>query len=226
MSHDDPGRAWFEEVWEYREESLYPSLFGTERRGTFLIPPAMFTETFRQDSFDPRWLHFGVFEFAPIESRSSWLYVTSGMSNEWWAESPNPTPPSGLGCEFVLETKDASQWAILRLLHAMTFQILICHGSYPGLDPLGEFDRIPLRGSIRPEPSPLKWLMLAPPSGYPREATLNSGTFDFYEVVGISDAEAAFARDRGGPSLLHRLSSAGYFPVTDPDRPEVVLGPD
>jgi|SRR5579863_3113659 len=212
---------WFERVWKHREEVLYPSLFGDVSRGIFTVPAEMITGTFQQESFDPRWLHCGVFEFAPIESRRSWLYVTSGMSNAWEDKEPDATGQSGLGCEFVLEVPRQSPWAIMRLLHLTVFQILLCHGRYPGREPLGDFDRIPLRSSIRPEPSALTWLMLAPPDGIPRQAQLESGTFDFYEAVGISDAEAEYARTFGGDVLLELLKAHDYFPVTNADRNDV-----
>ena len=214
-------QQWFERVWEHREEVLYPSLFGDARRGIFPIQAEMITGVFKQESFDPRWLHCGVFEFAPTIARSSWLYVTSGMSNDWEAERPDATTPSGFGCEFVFETTQQSDWAILRLLHLMTFQVLLCHGRYPGREPLSDFDRIPLRGPIRPEHSVLSYLMLAPPSRFPREAQLESGSFDFYQAVGISEAEAAYARSNNGSALLELLVAHGCFPVTDPDRREV-----
>ena len=181
----------------------------------------MLTGIFKQESFDPRWLHYGVFEFAPTPTRHSWLYVTSGMSNDWEADGPDPTTPSGLGCEFVFETTEQSEWAIMRLLHVMVFQILLCHGRYPGSEPLRDFDRIPLRGPIRSSQSVLTRLMVAPPLQFPREAQLESGAFDFFQLVGISESEAAFARSHDGPALLELLIARGYFPVTDPDRKEV-----
>ena len=67
-------------------------------------------------------------------------------------------------------------------------------------------------------------LMVAPPSRFPREARLDSGSFDFYQIVGISEAETAFARTHGGPALLELLVARGCFPVTDPDRKEVTSG--
>jgi hypothetical protein len=181
----------------------------------------MFTGLFKQQTFDPRWLTYGVFEFAPTASRDSWLYVTSGMSNAWEAETPDSTSVSGLGCEFVFETTRQGQWPIIRLLHLTVFQILLCHGRYPRRERLNDFDRIPLRGSIRPEPSILSYLFLAPPSGIPREAQLESGRFDFSQVVGISDAEAEFAGTHGGDALLQLLRFHNCFPVTDPDRGEL-----
>jgi Suppressor of fused protein (SUFU) len=215
---------WLERVWEYREDVLYPSLFGETHKGIFTIPAEMFKDTFKQESVDPRWLFYGVLEFAPTPARTSWLYVTSGMSNDWEAAHLDPTTPSGLGCEFVFETTEQSQWAILRLLHLMAAQILLSHGGFPGRSPLGDFDRVPLHVPIFPGHPLLTRLMLAPPTGFPREAQLESGPFQFYQVVGISEAEAAHARLRGGPALLELLVANNYFPVTDPDRPEVPTG--
>jgi hypothetical protein len=216
-------QEWFERVWAYREDVLYPSQFGHNSRGIFPIQAEMFTGLFKQESFDPRWLHYGVLEFSPTPTRDSWLYTTSGMSNDWEADRPDPTTPSGLGCEFVFETTQQSEWAILLLLHLMTFQILLCHGRYPGRKPLNDFDRIPLRDPIRSGNSVLTHLMLAPPSGFPREAQLDSGPFDFYQIVGISEAEAAFARSQDGSALLELLVAHGCFPVTDPNRREVAM---
>ncbi len=95
---------WFERVWSYREEDLYPSLFGATSRGIFPISAEILTSTFKQSTYDPRWLTHGVFEFAPTPDRESWLYVTSGLSNAWESSTANPSGVSGLGCEFIFET--------------------------------------------------------------------------------------------------------------------------
>lgn len=153
---------WFKSVWAYREDTLYPSLFGSESVGIFPLPAKMLTETFQQPAIDPRWLHYGVFQFAPTPTRKSWLYVTSGMSNAWEDDQPDPKGSSGLGCEFVFETTEPGQWPILRLLHVMACQILACHGRYPGRPPLSIFDRIPLRCAIDRRDSSLRTVMLAP----------------------------------------------------------------
>ncbi len=213
-------RGWFERVWAHREDILYPELFGEQSRGIFPIQADMLTEVFQQETFDPRWLHYGVMEYGPTDTRESWLYVTSGMSNDWESEEPDPAKTSGLGCEFVFETKAAGDWAILRLLHLMTFQILLCHGRYPGREPLSDYDRLPLRGPIREGDSALTHLTLAEPVGFARSVQLASGSFVFYQVVGITEAEAAHARQHGGRSLIEALTAAGHFPVTDPDREE------
>ena len=116
----------FERIWEYREETLYRRLFGDAARGIFVIPHEMFAKTFSQKDVDPRWLHHGVFEYAPTFTRSSWIYTTSGMSAPWEAEEPDPSAVSGLGCEFIFESSVRGDWAITRLLQLMAYQILLC----------------------------------------------------------------------------------------------------
>src|SRR5689334_15640622 len=139
MASDD----WFENVWAHREENVYPRLFGPMGRGIFTLNADMFVDIFKQDSYDPRWLHYGVFEFPPTQHRDSWLYVTSGMSNAWEAKQPDPDGPSGFGCEYVFETTEQADWPILRLQHLMAFQILLVHNRYANRKPMVRHDRVP-----------------------------------------------------------------------------------
>lgn len=215
-------QEWFERVWEDREECVFPRLFGPEPRGIFTLSPLIFLETFKQPSFDPRWIHYGVVEFRPTTIRSSWLYVTSGMSNAWEDDEPDADGPSGFGCEFVFETTEQGEWAILRLQHLMAFQILLENGCYPGRDPLTPYDRIPLRASITPEPSDLRWLILAPPVSFASRFELASGWVELYQAFGATEEEATYAREHGGDKLVEILTRVGGFPVTDPRRKSAV----
>jgi hypothetical protein len=217
-------RDWAARAGRYREEVLYPPLFGPAYSRAFPIPEDIVSGLFKQESFKAHWLQQAVIEFAPTKPRPSWLYATSGLSDAWEAESPNPMTPAGLGCEFVLETRTQSPWAIVRLQQIMTFQVLIAQGRFPDRKPLDDFDRVPLRAPVGPEPSALTWLMLAPPTGFPRKVRLQSGFFNFFQVVGISEAEAAYARAEGGEELWKLLQVYGFFPVTDPNRPSVLTG--
>jgi hypothetical protein len=74
-----------EEVWAYREETLYPQLFGDKRSGIYVLDFDVFSSLGTED-IDPAWLHLGVFEFEPTPARNSWLYVTSGGSTPWATE--------------------------------------------------------------------------------------------------------------------------------------------
>lgn len=219
---NDTGRAWFERVWAHRDEEIYPSLFGRESKGIYPLSAEILSRTFRQESIDPRWLHYGVFQFAPTATRRSWLYVTSGMSNDWESDAPDPKGFSGLGCEFILETVAESQWPILRLLHVVAFQILLAHGRYPGREMLSIYDRIPLKAPLVGN-SRLTFLIVAPSVGVPATIQLESGRFEFFHLAAATDSEVAYAREIGGSELLRAHTAAGFFPVIDPNRNE--LGP-
>ena len=75
---------------------------------------------------DPRWLTHGVFKSQPSETRKTWAYVTSGMSNPW--ESEVPEEYSGLGVEFVMETDEEADWAIEVLQTLMAYNLLLATG--------------------------------------------------------------------------------------------------
>src|SRR5215475_117616 len=109
---------WFEKIWEYREEIIYPEFFG-ELEGIYALSGDIFLKTFGQETYDPRWLFYGVFISPPSVKRNSWLYVTSGMSNPWDDEPSTSSDLSGLGCEFVFETVEKGEWAILLVQNIM-----------------------------------------------------------------------------------------------------------
>jgi len=209
---------WFEDAWAQREEQLYPRVFGPLRPQIWPLSHEVFRGTFSQESVDPRWLTYGVLVSEPNKSRPSWLYVSSGLSNAWEDDAPMPAGPSGLGMEFVLETTEEAEWPILRLHHLIAFQILIACGRYPGRTLVDVHDRIPLGGPIRPPASELTWLVVAPPVGYESRFQLPTGHVDLRSIVGISEAEASYARTDGPESLLALLAKGGAYPVTDPAR--------
>jgi len=137
------------------------------------------------------------------------------MSNAWEDDRPVPTARSGMGCEFILETTEAGQWPILRLLHVMACQILVCHGRFPGRPPLSEFDRIPLKCAIDGNDSKLRSIMLTP-SPHGTELRLESGTFDFLQLIGITDDEVLYAKENGGTKLLGRQFFALFYKLETP----------
>ena len=215
-------REWFEEAWSVRENQIYPRLFGPISPQICVLTFEIFKDVFKQDTVDPRWLHYGVFEVPPTAERPSWVYVSSGLSNAWEDDSPNPDGPSGLGMEFLLVTPHQAPWAVYRLLHVVAFQILVACGKYPGRDLLDSYDRLPLRSSVSPEPSALTWFMIGPPDGFLERFQLPSGWVDLLAVVGITDDEAANARAHGGEQLLEVLRKEASYPLTDPGRSSVL----
>jgi Suppressor of fused protein (SUFU) len=210
-----------EEAWAYREETLYPKLFGSLGAGIYPLGGELFTSVFHQNSYDPRWLSYGVFECAPTAQRLNWLYVSSGLSNPWEATSPNPDATSGLGCEFILQCPAQARWAIILLQRMVAFQILLGANRFPGKGLLKEGDRIPLRSPINGTDSPLTSVMVGPARDFDDIQQLPSGRFRFMQFIGITEDEADFARVEGSPKLLQHLLERKAAPVTNPDRKSI-----
>ncbi len=209
-----------EEVWAYREETLYPALFGSTSRGIFVLDHALFADVFETERIDPRWLFLGVIEFAPTAHRPSWLYVTSGLSTPWETEPEDyrPGDASWLGVEFVMETPAQADWAINALRRLMAYHLLLCHGLIGDYPPLAAGHRVPAGGPVDGADSQLTFLALAEPTHYPAQASLASGTFDFLHVVGITEGERDAAKQSSTAELVARLARHGAFPATDPRR--------
>ncbi len=207
-----------EEVWEHREEVVYPRLFGRKARGIFVLDDDLFLKAFKQESVDPRWLHYGVLEHGPTE-RDTYIYVTSGASNPWETdpEDYGKQEFSGFGTELVLETRQSADWPIRVLQRLLAFNILLVHGRYGDSEPLDYWHRVPLGGPIV-RGSVLTHLLIAPPSSYAAQFSLASGKVDLLHVVGITERERDYAKANGSAALLELLTSQGAFPVTDPNR--------
>lgn len=216
-------KNWFEQAWEQREEQVYPERFGSLSRGIFTLSAELFRQTFKVEDPDPRWLHCGVLEYAPSATRSSWLYVSSGMSNDWDSTTPNPAGATGLGCELVMECPNQADWAVGHLLRLTAFQLLLGGNRFPGRSPLQDMDRIPLGAPIVTGGSALSWLLLGPPTRFERRVQLLSGYFDLIQVSAIGEQEALFARNQGSPALFEQLLSNRAWPLCDPERPEIPL---
>jgi hypothetical protein len=214
-----------ESVWEHREERVFPALFGPVARGIFPLNAEIFTETFKQQSIDPRWLHHGVLEFAPTETRQSWLYATSGLSNPWEQEPSEfgEAQFSGFGSELVLEAAIQADWAIRALRQLLAYDILLAHGRFGDYEPLGYGARVPLGGPINGEPgSEIRFVAIARPTHYECSFRLESGQVDLLQVVGITEAERNWAKEHGTEDLVTILGQQNAFPVTDPSRKSVV----
>lgn len=218
-----PSEDWFERVWEDREDTLYPRIFGTASEGgIYVLRHELFRDRFHQEEVDPRWLHHGVLVFPPAGGSSSWRYVTSGLSNDWEGDHPDPSGPSGLGIELVLETPRQAQWAVNVTTSMLAYQLLLAAGRYGEPRLLGPYARIPLNGAIDGAGSQLTHLLVCPSSAAPEPLELESGTFSLVQLVGVTEAEVQFARDRGGEELLQLLTARGAWPATDASRASVV----
>jgi hypothetical protein len=214
-----------EEVWRFREEEVYPALFGRVERGIFPLTQDLFGRRFGQHDIDPRWLFLGVFEFSPTPERDSWLYVTSGYSNPWDGEPGDygSSGESGAGVEFTFAVSEQGDWAIQTLQAMLAFDLLLGAGRFPGRDRLSLHDRIPLRAPLNgSEDCQIRNLVLVEREDGAQEFTLPSGEVILVGFTGITDSELAFAKAHGSPALLDKLRAAGAHPITSPHRASVV----
>lgn len=220
----DDQDEWFERVWEFREETLYPRLFGTKsKNGIFTLSFEFFRDRFGESQIDPRWTSHGVLVFPPTEQESSWRYVTSGLSNEWEVDTPDPDSWSGVGVEFVVASAREERWALNVAQVVLAYQLLLAAGRFgdnPSL--IGPYHRIPLGGPIDGGNSALTHLFVCPAPIAPDDLRLESGRFSLLQLVGVTEAEIQFARERGGEQLMERLTARSTFPVTNPSRSSVV----
>ena len=215
-----------ETVWKIREEEVYPALFGPVSRGIFPLTQELFANQFKQTDIDPRWLFYGVFEFAPTAERTSWLYVTSGYSNPWDVDpiDYDPDGESGGGVEFTFSVSEQGDWAIQTLQQMLAFDLLLGAGRFPGGDCLSLHDRIPLRSPINGQPDcKVRNLMLVEREDGAQEFSLPSGEVILVGFTGLTDAELEFAKKHNSPTLLDKLRAAGYHPITDPHRDTLIL---
>lgn len=214
-----------EEVWEFREQTLFPSLFGQAAEEIYVLDAGLFA-SFGVNEVDPRWLFLGVMAFPPTPTRASWLYVTSGGTTPWDVEDDDGVDldqPSWLGTELVIEAPGQATWPIEALRRLLAYNVLLAHGHFGDVAPLRVGARVPLGGPIAPGvESSLRYVVIARPAHYAADARLASGTLEFLHVVGVSESERDYAKSHSTLALLDRLESAGAFPVTDPCRQVIV----
>jgi len=206
----------WERAWEEREETCFPTLFGGEGEGIFPLSFELFTQAFGQEAVDPRWLHGGVFRFAPTPDRPTWLHVSSGLSTDWEQENR-----SGFGAELTLETPWKSDDAILALLHLTAYDILLAHGRYGEARLLEVGSRVHLTMTFEGH-GKTSGFLIAEPSHFPGEFKLETGPVQLLACVGITSEEMAFAQANGSAALADHLARAGVGAVTDPSRSTTV----
>ncbi|MGC6489552.1 MAG: suppressor of fused domain protein [Planctomycetota bacterium] len=221
---DSAFSEWFEKLWTDREDRVYRSLFGDLGQGVYTAGEATF-QRFGQGQPHPGWLNHGVFACPPHEERSSWVYVTSGLSNPWNLDRPGKDPSgfAGVGFELVVESHEQADWAVPLLHNLMAYELLVAVGTYEGAELFEYGNRVPLNASVTPDfDSQLRWLLVEQPKHYPSSFELAAGRVDFFHLVGATDAEVEFARKNSQDNLLQLLKDKGVHPFTDAARPSAL----
>ena len=206
--------SWFEDAWRYRDEVLYREQFGSGSLRT--IHPIPY-EAFAQlgfDQVDPRWLHCGVLTFPPAGGRPHFTFVTSGLSNAWEDDRPDPESRSGLGIELVIDNASDEHWVKDVLLRLSAAQLLIGAGRYSGARILADGDRIRVGPDTFGEQSVMTGLLATKVT----DLQLPSGKFELIRLFAITDAERELAVRDGAESLVAVLGRRTTYPVNDVHR--------
>jgi len=215
-ANNEPG--WFEAAWCQREEEVYVKDFGSFGLGICPLDHEVFIRL-GATRIDPRWFTIGAFELPPTETRKSWVYVTSGLSNAWESvDQPDASEWSGLGVEFLIQCHEQSDWALALTRNLAAYQLLLAAGRFEGREPLDFWDRTAVGSSIDFETSLLKALVFvpAPQFGGPRQ--LLSGRFEYLQAIGLTAEEHAVGKEIGFDRLHERLLAKGVSPVINRGR--------
>jgi len=207
-----------------RHSLLYPEFFAGLDPVSYSLSPELFTRLWRQTAVDPRWLRVHVHKAAPSAVRTTWLYVTCGLSDpDLTSSTLLEKGLSGLGAEFTLETPNEAPWAMRRLQEIASLQLVIAAGRFGEHRLLDDEDLVPLHGPISsPSASALHWLLIAPARRPPYAFELASGMVRFRSLLGITPEEAMFAQQFGSDNLVVLLQRNGFFPLVDAERRSVV----
>ena len=206
--------SFLEKSWEEREEKSYREIFGDTGPGIFPLSNEIF-DRMNAKGIDPRWLTHGVFKCPPTDSRDTWAYVSSGMSNPW--ETEKPEEYSGLGVEFVLETENEETWAIEVLQTLMAYNLLLATGQMGNFPPLDYGHRVPLALS-----DSIKTMMFTHPVNFPGSFSIQSGGVDLLQAVGITSSELAAAKETSSDDIKEKLVTVTGGLITCKERASVV----
>jgi hypothetical protein len=159
-----------------------------------------------------------VLAYAPTENRPYWMYITCGLSNPWFKETPDDV--SGFGCELIVKSRNNGRWPI-KLLRRMCYYILSFTGTLsPGVivnmaTPLASHQAGELNNMF------VWYADEAPDCLY----HLPSGAFGIFCAVGITEDECTFAEsvnDYGCWAIQQVLRQMGHGQLTNPDRRSVM----
>src|SRR5258708_5900525 len=122
----------------------------------------------------------------------------------------------------MVQTREEWPWALILLQGMVAFQICLAHDRFPGKPMLGLWNRIPLRAPIDGKSSALSFLLTTPVEGFQGTHLIPSGKFEFLGFIGITEDEAAFARERSSEKLYELLLENDAAVVTSPERATVL----
>ena len=190
---DSPGESAYAAQMAAREYALH-SIFGPCEPPDQILSPA-------EPNLFMNWAGGGIYQYPPHGNRSSWHYVTSGLSQPHIDDDAIPQPIidedgrhySGYGIELVISTIEKVMWAphvLINLVRYILFQknsqIIL-----PG-------DRIPCHGPLVLDTvTPLNFLVGTTSNEYETEILLPVGQCQLVHLIGCTQGEIDAALTMG-----------------------------
>ncbi len=196
------------DTYSKKREQTLESIFGK----TF---PAgeIFSPSISWPQFD--WRGEGVLQFPPSKEFSSWIYLTTGLSQPDFEDSGQPIvwkddsgiSQSGFGIELAISTAHESNWVIGVLYHLLRYMIFS-----PGSRPILPGHRFPIDVSnLSRRESLLNHFIAIKSDRYRSQFALPAGECNIVHLVGITSKEAEYATSLGngirGSQVLYQVLS-------------------
>jgi hypothetical protein len=223
-SSSDVDSRFFRAILEQRDQGTYEQIFGRPFRNAIAtVAPELLAETV--PSFNPSWVHAGVYSFEPSAERNYWVYVSAGLSTPWGISGESALPrnpadtPSGIGFELVVRTPQFNDWAINLLSRLMVYQLGVASSLIDGRRiSLGE--RLPLRPLGIESPGSIQAVVTGAPDDLMPSFVLRSGRVDLIQLVGVTAQEYAWSVDHGVQTLFDIMGQQSQW-VTHFDRESI-----
>lgn len=207
---EQPGEVAYAAQMAARENALSAIFGATEPPDQIMSPcdPYLFIN----------WAGGGIYQYPPNEHRSSWHYVTSGLSQPDIDDDANPEPIidedgerySGLGIELVISTHEKSAWVPNILINLVKYLLF-----YENARIILPGDRIPCYGPLVQETNTLLTYLVATVSPeYESDILLPVGQCQLVHLIGCTQGEIDTALTMGQGSagsivLCHVLREMG-----------------
>lgn len=209
-----PEERWYAAHIKARELALEAVFGATEPPDTLLAPD--------DEELAEAWPGGGFHRYAPRGERTSWLFVSHGLSQPFEesdvdAVQDDPEALSGLGLEYVIASPEGDAEWPLDLLFGLVRHVLLDDDA-----PLLEPGRLLACKTPIGDRGALRHVLATLSPEYEIDLLLPAGHCLLVHLVGVTDGEAARASaepDLLGSLVLERVLYAyGVGGVTDPDR--------
>lgn len=172
----------------------------------------------------------GVYEIPPSDEHPCWTYLTSGLTNPYFQDSPlemstedfdaEPQFASGFGFELLIQLPEKANWPVNLLFNLMGYVLtgnifetghrLPCNGPIVSDNPNCQLTTL------------LFWLA----DNFPNRFEMSSGQFELLQIHALTDLEYQFCQNNSSLKMYEILKRVTNFPLIDISRTSVIQNSD